>query len=213
MGSENPSGKAYELGGTFTLSDVVRFQYFHALRRTWWVVIGVTLIVLAEVILAAVLALEFHNYEIVRYGTPIALLFLLWLGIITVLPYTAARKQLKTGVSLREPIIYPFSPQGIHYKSAFSSGETSWKAFWRICETKSLFCLYSSASSALVLLKRFFKDEAEQSDWRRLVEQQIAPNHARETRGRWNLDALRRHAPASLRVNRFKSCGQRNLVP
>jgi hypothetical protein len=165
--SENPSDKVFELGGTFTLSDVVRFQYFHSLRRTWWVVIVVTLIVLAEVILAVVLALEFHNYQIVRYGTPIALLFLLWLGIITVLPYSAARKQLKTGVSLREPIIYTFSPQGIRYKSAFSSGDTSWKAFWRICETKSLFCLYSSASSALVLPKRFFKDEAEEGGWRR----------------------------------------------
>ena len=175
MGSEDPSDEVIELRGTFMLSDLVRFQYFHSLRRTWWVKIVVTLLVLAEVIVAAVLAVEFHNYEIVRYGTPIVALFLVWLGVIAVLPYSAARKQLKTGVSIREPIIYTFSPQGIRYKSAFSSGETSWKAFWGIYETKSLFCLYFTAASAWVLPKRFFKDEAEQSGWRRLVEEQIAP--------------------------------------
>jgi hypothetical protein len=180
MGSEDRSNKVCELRGTFTLSDLVRFQYFYSLRRIWWVTIVVTLLVFAEVILAAVLVVEFHNYEIVRYGTPIVLLFLLWLGVIAVLPYGAARKQLKTGVSIREPIIYAFSPQGIRYKSAFSSGETSWKAFWRICETRRLFCLYFSANSAWVLPKRFFKDEAEQSGWRRLVEEQIAPKKITE---------------------------------
>ena len=78
MGSENPSGKAYELGGTFTLSDVVRFQYFHALRRTWWVVIPCLLIMLAGVTLAAVLALLFNDYQTARTsGTPFLVVFLL----------------------------------------------------------------------------------------------------------------------------------------
>jgi hypothetical protein len=180
MGSENPESKVFELRGTLTLSDLVRFQYFHFLRRTWWVVIPCLLIMLAGVILAAVLALVFNDYQTARTsGTPFVAVFLL-LCAMTICPYIGARKQLRTGVSIREPFVYSFSPQGILYHNAFSSGETSWKVFWRICETKSLFCLYSSATSAWVLPKRFFKDEAEQSGWRRLVEQQIAPKKITE---------------------------------
>ena len=180
MGSENPESKVFELRGTLTLSDLVRFQYFHFLRRTWWVVIPCLLIMLAGVTLAAVLALLFNDYQTARTsGTPFVAVFLL-LCAMTICPYIGARKQLRTGVSIREPFVYSFSPQGILYHNAFSSGETSWKVFWRICETKSLFCLYSSATSAWVLPKRFFKDEAEQSGWRRLVEQQIAPKKITE---------------------------------
>jgi hypothetical protein len=118
---------------------------------------------LAGGILAAVLALVFNDYQTARTsGTPFLVVFLL-LCAMKVCPYVGARrKQLRTGMSIREPFVYSFSPQGIRYHNAFSSGETSWKVFWRICETKSLFCLYSSATSAWVLPKRFFKDEAEQ---------------------------------------------------
>ncbi len=187
MGSEKASDTVYELGGTFALNDFVRFQYFHSLRRTWWFVIIVTLVVLVAGVLAAVLALVFHDSRTATYGSPILLLFLMWLGTIVVLPQSAARKQLRTGASLRDPINYTFSAQGIHSKSAFSSGETSWKAFWEVCETKTLFCLYFTSSSALVLPKRFFKDEVELSGWRSLVEEQIAPKKIIEPGfvGRW----------------------------
>jgi hypothetical protein len=157
------------------LSDLVRFQYFHSLQRTWWFVVVVTLVVLAASLLATLLALMFNDSRVAIYGSPILLLFFVWVGAMVVLPQSAARKQLKTGVSLREPVIYIFSPQSIHYTSAFSSGEISWKVFWNICETKTLFCLYFTATSALILPKRFFKDEAEECGWRRLVEEQIAP--------------------------------------
>lgn len=119
MGSEKASDTVYELGGTFALNDFVRFQYFHSLRRTWWFVIVVTLVVLVAGVLAAVLALVFHDSRTATYGSPILLLFLMWLGTIVVLPQSAARKQLRTGASLRDPINYTFSAQGIHSKSAF----------------------------------------------------------------------------------------------
>jgi hypothetical protein len=162
--SENPSDGIHELRGTLMLSDLVRFQYFHSLRRTWWFVITVALVVFVASILATVLALVFDDSRIATYGSPILLLFLMWVGAVVVLPQSAARKQLKTGASLREEIIYTFSAQGIHYSSAFSSGETSWKAFWGICETKSLFCLYFTATSALVLPKRFLRTRLKRAD-------------------------------------------------
>jgi len=176
VGSDNLSDKVYELRGTLTLSDLVRFQYFNFLRRTWWFVIVVMLILLAGVILAAVLAFVFHDYKTASTnGIPILLVFLFWCAALTVLPYAGARKQLRTNASIREPFVYTFSPEGIHFRNAFISGETSWNAFWRICETKSLFCLYPGAGAAWVLPKRFFKDDAEQNGWRRLVEEKIAP--------------------------------------
>ena len=154
-------GSVLEFRGTITVSDVLRFQYFHWFRTTWWFVALVYLFLVGIVVVAATAA--------------VVLLFLVWTAPLVVLPYMAAKKHLRTCVELREPIAYTFSEQSIHFTSAHSSSDISWKALYRVRETKSMFCLYFGASSAWLLPKRFFKDANEQNSWRQLVEQQILP--------------------------------------
>ena len=89
--------------------------------------------------------------------------------------YRGAKRQLKTNIALSGPILYVFSSQGIHRSGAHFSSDISYEILWAVRETKSLFAVYASASAALVLPKRFFKDAPQENDWRNLVQERIAP--------------------------------------
>jgi hypothetical protein len=69
----------------------------------------------------------------------------------------------------------------------YFSSEISYEALWAVRETKSLFLLYLGAGSAILLPKRFFKDAAQQSDWRIFLQQQISPKRIMRSGflGRW----------------------------
>ena len=97
-----------------------------------------------------------------------------WICVVTA-PYRGAKRQMKTSIPLSGQIVHVFSSQGIHRSGAHFSSDTSYEALWAVRETKSLFALYFSASSAFVLPKRFFRDAAQQNDWRILVEEHISP--------------------------------------
>ena len=166
----------FEIRGTLTLGDLLRFQYFNLFRRFWWVFVPVTLVVLTVVLLATVLVIVSHDVE--EAWAPVTksvFVFLVWCGIVAACPYLAARKQMQTQVSFREPIVYQFSSEGIHVIAKYSSSEISYKGIWMARETESQFCLYLSAGAALLVPKRFFKDVAEQTEWRALLEQGISP--------------------------------------
>ncbi len=94
---------------------------------------------------------------------------------------------MKTSVPLSGPISYVFSPRGIQCSGIHASSDISYEALWAVRETKSLFLLYSNAMSALVLPKRFFKDAAQEKDWRNLVEEHISPKMITKSGslGRW----------------------------
>lgn len=166
----------FELRGTLTLGDLLRFQYFNLFRRFWWMFVAVTLVVLTVVLLAAVLVILTHDVEEAGANvTKPVFVFLVWCGIVAVCPYFSARKQMRTQPSIREPISYQFSSQGIHLTAKYSSSEISYKGLWLVRETKSQFCLDLSAGTALLVPKRFFKDVTEQTEWRALLEQGISP--------------------------------------
>jgi YcxB-like protein len=139
------------------------------------------------VLLAVVVVLLTHNWELVRHnGTPFLLLLMFWVVIATA-PYRGAKRLMKTSGYLSAPVTYTFSSQGVHSAGRHISSDISYEALWAVRETKSLFLLYMSATSALVLPKRFFKDAAQQDDWRILVEQRISPKRIARLGflGRW----------------------------
>lgn len=169
------TNEVFELSGTFTLNDVLRFQFFHFLRRMWWLVAMFTAILILIVGVALVVSILFHAPEVARATLPVALILLFWLAFVGLMPYLAARRQFKTMIAFGEPVGFRFSSDGVHSVTGYSSGDTSWKAFWKICEAKTFFSLYFGAGSAWLLPKRFFSDVTEQEKWRRLVEAQIHP--------------------------------------
>jgi hypothetical protein len=109
-----------------------------------------------------------------RGGMWFLLLLIFWILVITA-PYRVAKRQMKTSVLISAPIQSIFSTQRINHSGTHFSNEVSYEALWAVHETRSLFLLYSNATSAFVLPKRFFKDAAQQNDWRVLVERRITP--------------------------------------
>ena len=68
-----------ELSGVLAFSDVLRFQYSQCYRRTWWIVLLMTLLSLAGVLLAVLVILLTRNLELARHnGTPFLLLLVFW---------------------------------------------------------------------------------------------------------------------------------------
>jgi hypothetical protein len=170
--------KIVEVSGTLTVSDLARFKYFHYFHQTWWIVLGSMLILLAGVAMAAIVALIFHEYAVaLNNGTPFLLLLLLWCFAVIVLPYTAARKELKTRSAIHGQIVFTFTPKGMRCTTATTSSENDWGVLFRVCETQSAFFLYASAASGGIIPKRFFHSAVDQGAWRQLVEQAIAPKH------------------------------------
>ncbi len=138
-------------------------------------------------VLALVAAMLTPNLELARRGgTAFFLLLMYWLLFATT-PYRGAKRQMKTNISLSGPILYVFSSRTVRSSGAHFSDEISYQAVWSVRESRSLFMLHPSASSALVLPKRFFKDAAQENDWRSLVEEHISPKVITKSGflGRW----------------------------
>jgi hypothetical protein len=164
-----------ELSGTFAFRDLLKFQYSQCYRYTWWLVLLFMLVSFVGLLLAVLVAVLTPAHDLaLRAGTWFLLLVLFWICIVTA-PYRGAKRQLKTSIPLSGEIRYVFSSQSIHSSGTHFSSDISYEALWAVRETKSLFLLYSSASSAVVVPKRFFKDAAQENDWRILVEEHISP--------------------------------------
>ncbi len=145
------------------------------------------LVCLVGVLLAVVVAVVTPERDLARRGgTWFLLLLIFWICVITA-PYRGAKRQMKTSIPLSGQILYVFSSQGIHLSGTQFSSDTSYEVLWAVRETKSLFALYFSASSAFVLPKRFFKDSAQEKDWRIFVEEHISPKAITRSGflGRW----------------------------
>jgi hypothetical protein len=176
-----------ELTGTFAFSDVLKFQYSQFYRRTWWIVVLITLVPLVGIVLALLVVVLTHNFQLaLRNGTPFLLLLLFWIVLMTT-PYRVAKKQWSTTRALSGPTTFTFSPRGMHQTGLLFSSDISYEALWAVRETKSLLLIYTSARSALVLPKRFFKDAAQQNEWRILIEERISPKRITRSGflGRW----------------------------
>jgi hypothetical protein len=165
----------FELSGKITFNDILKFQYFHCLRRIWWFVALLTTILFVILGVAAVVSVVFRSIEVARAALPIAGATLFWLAVVGGMPYLAARRQYSTMIALGKPVTFRFSYEGVHSVTGYSSGDVSWKAFWTIREAKTFFALHFSAGSAWILPKRFFADTSQQEKWRELVEAQIQP--------------------------------------
>jgi hypothetical protein len=170
--------RSVELSGTFTFRDVLNFQYSQCYQRAWWIAptILIGLIVSAGGVLLAVVAMLLtRDMDLVRHnGTPFLLLLIFWVVVVTA-PYRGTKRLMKTSGYLSAPITYIFSLQGVHSTGMHTSSDISYEALWAVRETKSLFLLHLNAASALMLPKRFFRDAAQENDWRLLVEQRISP--------------------------------------
>lgn len=170
-----------QLRGTLTLGDLIRFQYFHVLRRTWP---GLILVLLVGVALLA-LVLEAPNPGLVK-AIPLGTLFFIWIVLLAITPYWNARRQFSRQRYLRDPISLVFSKDEVQSNGPSVSSAWKWSVIRTIYETKSQFLLYYAPNQALLLPKRFFANDAELDDWRSIVRSAMSPKNIQESAmGRW----------------------------
>ena len=66
------------------------------------------------------------------------------------------------------PVVWEFSPEGVHFKSALINTYYSWYAFKSFSETPKVFLLYRGGTPA-VISKRAFADARQEAEFRSLV--------------------------------------------
>jgi YcxB-like protein len=181
-----------ELHGTFTLSDFVRFHYFHTLRLCWWLlaIVAVFLLIVAPLFLALFVNTypPVVSWSSVEEGAvPFVAGCLVLTYALTVMPYQRAKKQYAAQNYLREPVRTSFAAEGISSEGSGISSKVVWSIVKQVRETKSLFLLYYSANMALIVPKHFFEAPDQMDQWRQLVAASIDPKliEKRGLVGRW----------------------------
>jgi hypothetical protein len=67
------------------------------------------------------------------------------------------------------------------------SSDVKWTVVQKLRETKSLFLLYFAPNLAVIVPKRFFRDQAQMAEWRSLIQGGVAPKNISKPGliGRW----------------------------
>ena len=161
-----PEDNPLQAAGELTFPDVVRFQYFHYIRR-FGLVTGFCLL-FSLFGFAAVLSTG-DPERLRNPGVFYVILFflvLLQLG----LPYLGARRQYATLGFLRGPMRYHFTSERVRLEGSSFSGEIAWPLVNRVYETKRAFLIYQTPQTAWILPKRFvWGEDKEVQRWRLFV--------------------------------------------
>lgn len=165
-----------EINGTVAAGDLKRFNYFHYLRRTWWVVAVLFTLLVAGFALSLLVGFNTGDYTIFREnGLTLGFVMLFWIAIFFGMPHLGAQAMLKSSAAVGHPVAYIFTPNGFRCKGKDHSSKLAWNHIWKVSETGSQFLLYVNAGGAICVPKRFFEDEAQIQAWRGLVASEIAP--------------------------------------
>jgi hypothetical protein len=160
-----PGDSAIELSGSLSFSDTIRFHYFNTLHRIWWLVVLVAILLL--VVVPMLLAFFVNTYPpivswswVVENAGPYWAVLAALLCVVAV-PYVGAKKQFAAQSHPPQPLKVSFTSEGISSEGVGFSSKIAWSFVKSVRETKSLFLLYYSTGTAMVVPKRFFRSSEE----------------------------------------------------
>jgi hypothetical protein len=143
--------------GRLNRTDVVKFAYFHHLRR-FWLLIGLCLAFSMLGILAVVTSDDPDRLQ--NPGS--AYFFLLVFGLIQLgLPCLSGWRQYSKMQVLREAMRFHITGEKIRLEGPNFSSEVMWPLVQAAYETRNAFLIYQSAQMAWILPKRFFWGDSE----------------------------------------------------
>jgi hypothetical protein len=164
-----PEQAAIELNGTLTLGDLAKFHYFNVYRKSKAGFFAAVFVVVGIIGLGKNV---FDDGRLTFRALPFVVL-LFWVFLLNgVLPYWSARRQMASQKSLAEPLCLNFTPRVIRRTSPSISSEIAWSIVREIYETRSLFLVYIAVNQAIVVPKRFFRDDAAIEGWKELAKSQ-----------------------------------------
>jgi len=168
-----------ELRGALRYSDILRFQYFHTLRKSAWA-LGVLFLFLGFEWIAPVLLTNWPEG-----GLRVALLLCgIMAAVIGITPYRTARQLWTKQPSLAEEGVIRFSNEGLSGESPSVTWTYKWPMIRSVQQTGTAYLLYQSPQAALIVPKRAFVDSAAEEDWLRQIPASI-PIHPVSLIGRW----------------------------
>jgi hypothetical protein len=183
---------AIDLRGGLSFEDIMRFQYFHALRRIWWLV--ALLAILLFIVAPVLLALFVNTYPpVVSWGwvlanaAPVAYVLLAVMFFVLLAPYLGARKQFAAQNRHPQLLKVSFTSEGISSEGVGFSSKVAWDLVGTVLETRSFFLLYYSPGAAMVVSKRCFENPEKLERWRHLLGECVAPGRIETPgfAGRW----------------------------
>jgi hypothetical protein len=174
------SESAIEMRGGLSLPDALHFYYFQTLRRIWWLVALVA--ILLTIVAPILLAVFVNTYPpvvswdwVVSHAMLPVFLVLALTFLVLVMPYLAARKLIAAQTSAPKLLKVFFSSEGIRSDGDGFSSMIAWRLLKTVRETECLFLLYLSPGSAMLVPKRFFQNPDELEKWRQLVASSVDP--------------------------------------
>jgi hypothetical protein len=112
--------------------------------------------------------------------TPLFGLSVLWVWVIWVIPWRAARSQFLKQPAAQGPRTILLDATGIHMRWTGGSSDREWKNFIRWVEGRGQVLLYSSPASFSMIPERSL-DDTQLSELRAILAQNIAPSGKRRT--------------------------------
>jgi hypothetical protein len=92
-----------------------------------------------------------------------------WIVGVPILGVITAARGYATHASLREPLRFSFSAEGVAVESASVSAQQRWPVYWKAVETGGAFHLYVASAMAQTLPKRCFTSAEQMQRFREIV--------------------------------------------
>jgi len=158
-----------ELDVHLEFADYLRYQYYDALRKLWWLIPLFALAGGFSVIVIVVSAFYQDSY-LLRDIIPFASMIFLGAVFLFASPYLTAKREYEVNPGLRQMIRYRLHEGHLAVISTKRQGKLPWSKVREARETGSSFLLYVQGSgSAFILPKHEFPGEAEISAMRELL--------------------------------------------
>jgi YcxB-like protein len=167
-----------ELDVQLEFADYVRYRYYDALRRLWWLI---PLFLLGSGISAVVVLVSafYQDSIMLRDVVPFASLVMLGGVFLFSGPYLTSKREFELNAGLRQVIRYRLFETHLATISIRRQGKLPWTKVREARETGSAFLLYVSGSGAFIMPKHEFPSEAEMMSLRELLMVILGPQKCR----------------------------------
>ncbi len=171
---ESTAEEAIELNGTVSKDEFLRFYRFQYLRDSGWLVLPVGLVLVWILVSEWYRVLE-GQLDLRASQFLLTLVVLYAIYSIWVSPKRAVDEMFATSKAAGKPCWMRFDAEGFQSRCEGYESHIPWGLVHRVVETKSMFAIYISAASSILILKHNFESDQEVEDWKQSVNGWIAP--------------------------------------
>jgi hypothetical protein len=167
-----------EIDVQLEFADYLRYQYYDALRKQWWLI---ALFLLASAFSAFIVVLSAVRQDsyLLRDIIPFASVILLGGIFLVASPYLTAKRDFDVNAALRQVIRYRVYETHLTTISTRRQGKLPWAKVKEARETGTAFLLFVGRSGAFIIPKHEFPSAADILSMRELLTVILGPQKCR----------------------------------